>query len=85
MTEGHTERLETALDGKYRIERFAMTSRDTLLVGTYFARDLHPDGDRMITVTSAQTAQDSGTEPATERFFVVTNWFEELRERMGSN
>ena len=21
MTEGHTERLETALDGKYRIER----------------------------------------------------------------
>jgi Tol biopolymer transport system component len=53
-------------------------SRELLFTGNYFrpASDLHPDGDRVI------VAQNAGAEP--ERFLVVTNWFEELRERMGN-
>ena len=66
-----------------------MTSRDTVLAGTYLSwgSDLHPDGDRLIiaqnvSVAGANTAADEAPEP--ERFLVVVNWFEELLERMGN-
>ena len=75
-----------------RIERgppFVVTSRDTVLAGTYLSwgSDLHPDGDRLIiaqnvSVAGANTAADEAPEP--ERFLVVVNWFEELLERMGN-
>ena len=61
-------------------------SRELLFTGNYFrpASDLHPDGDRVIV---AQLAGVSATPDgaSAERFLVVTNWFEELRQRMGSN
>ena len=62
-------------------------SRDTLFTGDYVlsVSDLHPDGNRLVAaerVTPATGLDASGSEP--ERFIVVTNWFEELRERMGN-
>jgi Tol biopolymer transport system component len=75
-----------------RIERgppFVVTSRDTLFTGTYrnFDSSLHPDGDRLVIPQDvlqpgAGGAAGDGSEP--ERFILVTNWFEELRQRMGN-
>ena len=76
-----------------RIERgppFAVISRDTTAItGIYPTRywDLHPDGDRLVipqdvNAPGGDTAADDAPEP--ERFIVVTNWFEELRQRMGN-
>ena len=47
------------------------------------ASDLHPDGDRFIWVRNVGSADpdEGGSEP--ERFILVNNWFEELRQRMG--
>jgi len=46
--------------------------------------DLHPDGDRFVVGQNAgMSTEVGGQEP--ERFLVVTNWFEELKERLGSN
>ncbi len=62
-------------------------SRDSLFTGSYYepASDLHPDGNRVIVgrLGAATQQDDVASEP--ERFIVVTNWFEELRQRMGSN
>jgi Tol biopolymer transport system component len=75
-----------------RIERgppFVVTSRDTLMAGTWLVRDsdLHPDGDRWIMLQDVSApggggADDEALEP--ERFLVVVNWFEELLERVGN-
>ena len=75
-----------------RIERgppFAVTSRDTVLTGTYEigSSDPHPDGDRLVIVQNLTApGGDAGADgtPEPERFLVVTNWFEELRQRMGN-
>ena len=62
-------------------------SRDTLFTGDYVQgnSDLHPDGDRLLVpqIVGAATAPE-GAAPASERFLVVVNWFEELRQRMGN-
>ena len=60
-------------------------SRDSLFTGDYVGVDLHPDGDRLVMVqdVSATTNSDGDT-PEPERFILVTNWFEELRQRMGN-
>ncbi len=61
-------------------------SRDTLFVGLYFppASDLHPAGNQVIVgrLNVATQQEDAASEP--ERFIVVTNWFEELRQRMSN-
>ncbi len=44
--------------------------------------DIHPDGSRFVMVKSA--VQDGGVAPSSE-VYIVTDWFEELRERMGVN
>jgi Tol biopolymer transport system component len=74
-----------------RIERgppFVVTSRDTLMAGTWLTRDsdLHPDGDRWIISQEAGVPGGGAADeaPESERFLVVTNWFEELRERLGN-
>ena len=74
-----------------RIERgppFAVTSIDTVLSGAYSAAsDLHPEGARLIISQNLDAA--GGTEAPVaaeepERFLMVTNWFEELRQRLGN-
>jgi ketopantoate reductase len=62
-------------------------SRDSLFSGRYNAEayDLHPDGDRVVVTLDASSATASaGGTSETERFVVVTNWFEELMQRMGN-
>ena len=75
-----------------RIERgppFVIVSRDTVLAGVYRRSnwDLHPDGDRLV-ITQDVGVRDAGADADVvpeEQVLVVTNWFEELRERMGGN
>lgn len=75
-----------------RIERgppFVVTSRDTLFTGIYDPVDshLHPDGDRLVisqAVLAPTAAGAAGDASQAERFILVTNWFEELRQRMGN-
>ena len=62
-------------------------SRDTLFTGDYLqaGSDLHPDGDRLVIRQSVSVATaPEGAVPGSERFLVVVNWFEELRQRMGN-
>ena len=62
-------------------------SRDSLFRGNYVQEQsaLHPDGDRLIIPQRLAFAAGSENGPAdAERFIVVTNWFEELRQRMGN-
>ncbi len=71
-----------------RVQReptFRVLSREAIHAGprlSGYSWDLHPDGDRYIIprgVTAAPAA-----DPATpERFFVVVNWFEELKAKLG--
>lgn len=70
-----------------RIDRgppFAVLGLDSLIDwpdGVAVGADLHPDGDRFI--ASRIVAGSEGDEEAAEaRFFVVTNWFEEMRARL---
>ena len=74
-----------------RVDRgppFVVTATEVVLdEGPYnpLNSDLHPDGDRIAVIqrlTSA-SADQQGRSP--ERFLVVVNWFEELRERLGEN
>jgi Tol biopolymer transport system component len=72
-----------------RIERgppFVVTSRETILTSNVLngSADLNPDGDRLIgTVRAGTPSTASGEAAEPERFLVVVNWFEELKERMG--
>ena len=62
-------------------------SREVVFTGNYYrpASDLHPDGDRVIVAQQAGvSATPDGAAAEPERFIVVTNWFEELRQRMGN-
>ena len=59
------------------------------LEGVYnpFNWSLHPDGDRIVTtqdVTSVSPAAQAGGAVERERFLIVVNWFEELKQRMGN-
>jgi len=61
--------------------------RDSLFTGNYSRNtsDLHPDRDRLvIRQFSASSVQSAGDVAEPERFLVVVNWFEELRQRMGN-
>ena len=54
--------------------------------GTRF--DLHPDGDRFIATLAGEQGSATGNgaadaAAARTRYFIVTNWFDELRRRMG--
>ena len=62
-------------------------SRESLFTGTFLQAfsDLHPDGDRLVVPQNFPTASTlEGAAPEFERFLIVTNWFEELRQRMGN-
>ena len=59
--------------------------RDALFTGNYIrsAWSLHPDGDLLVVPQPVRLGGD-GPDLERERHLVVTNWFEELRQRMGS-
>ncbi len=62
-------------------------STDSLFPGPYSGldSDLHPDGDKLIVpqfVDVSATPDSASADP--ERFLVVTNFFEVLRERIGN-
>ena len=61
-------------------------SRDSLFAAGYFrpGSDLHPDGDRLVVPQNLNQVADLEGEASAERFIVVTNFFEELRQRMGN-
>lgn len=65
----------------------AVLTRDSLFTGSYNVStlDLHPDRGRLIVAQNVgvNTSADSAASEA-ERFLVVTNWFEELRARVGN-
>ncbi|UCC25073.1 MAG: PD40 domain-containing protein, partial [Gemmatimonadales bacterium] len=64
----------------------AVVSREPLFeTDAIRAWDLHPDGDRLVAAQEMQGVADASGRPVQERFLVVTNWFQELRERMGEN
>ena len=61
--------------------------RDSLFTGDYLGSvsDLHPDGDRvLVPLGVAATTNQGGAGGPEERFVVVVNWFEELRQRLGN-
>ncbi len=67
----------------------AVLRTDSLFTGDAYiedSSDLHPDGDRLVIpfVQSGATTAAEGEAPEPERFLVVTDWFEELRERVGN-
>ena len=61
-------------------------SRDSLFGGPYGigAYDLHPAGNQVIVGRFNSGTQREEALSAGERFIVVTNWFEELKQRMGN-
>ena len=60
--------------------------RDSLFTGDYIrsVSDLHPDGDRVLVPPGAESPNLGGVARPAERFMVVVNWFEELRQRVGN-
>jgi serine/threonine-protein kinase len=77
--------IDTLMAARVRQEpSFSVLSRDPVLIGSFEVEDwdLHPDGDRIIVVQRVNQDGDEVDSEA-ERFFVVVNWFEELKERLG--
>jgi Tol biopolymer transport system component len=61
-------------------------SRDSLFTGAYnrIRSDLHPGGDRVVVAQDVGTASALEGAPEPGRFIMVTNFFEELRQRLGN-
>ena len=61
-------------------------STDSIFAGSYYsiASDLHPAGNQVIVGRTNFATQRDDAASAPERFLVVTNWFEELLERVGN-
>ena len=87
LTFGPTARTFTAA----RLERdpvLVVLSRDSLFTGRYAAftgSGLHPDGDRWIVAEDVGSADSDASAIMPARLVMVTNFFTELRERMGGN
>ena len=47
--------------------------------------NIHPDGSRFIMVKLGDGSGVEGVAAASSEIYLVTNWFEELRQRMGEN
>ena len=48
----------------------------------YLAWDIHPNDKRFLMLKSADTADGESPAEAPRKIIVVTNWFEELKERV---
>ena len=51
----------------------------------YGAWDIHPDGSRFVVVKSQGAEESPVGDIAPAEVYIVTDWFEELRDRMGEN
>jgi eukaryotic-like serine/threonine-protein kinase len=56
----------------------------TLGAGRVRNWDVHPDGDRFIMMGSPEGEGGDGAAPRLANVYIVVNWFEELRQRMGN-
>ena len=79
--------VETLLAARLQREPTPLVlSRDSLFTGRYnpSASDLHPAGNQVIAgrLDVARQQDEASSEP--ERFLVITNWFEALRQRVGN-
>lgn len=88
-TSGPTDNTNTLMEAQVqRGPPFVVTTTNVVLEGPYLPinSDLHPDGDRIVVTTGDQSpASADQPDSSSERFLVVVNWFEELRERLGEN
>jgi serine/threonine-protein kinase len=64
---------------------FLVLSTEVVFSGTVRGFDPHPDGRRVLVAESlpAEATPEEAEEPERVRWVVVTNWFEEMLERMG--
>ena len=44
--------------------------------------DIHPDGDLFLLIKPPERTDDASTDEVPNKIIVVTNWFEELKERV---
>jgi serine/threonine-protein kinase len=66
--------------------QFEVLGIEPVLVGNYdeWTWDLHPDGDRIIVAQKVGVASEEDPEPAADpTYFVVVNWFTELKAAVG--
>ena len=71
---------------RIRRDPTVVLSTDALFSGDFLigeGSDLHPNGDRFVVGQSTGLSTEVGDQQP-ERFLVVTNWFEELNERLGN-
>ncbi len=61
---------------------FRLGTPKSLFTGPYGLSDISPDGKRFLLMKSAVTTDDESTENTPRRINIVTNWFEELKERV---
>ena len=79
------ELISVSLDTGEADQPFTYGDREVVMEWPYFARlpgrsyDASPDGQRFLAVTSEAGAGEGATQ-----VHLVTNWFEELRQRMGN-
>ena len=64
---------------------FSLSSVPRLLFenSQYRDWDIHPDGSRFVVVANRDGVDQDDT-VALDEIYIVTNWFTELRERMGN-
>jgi serine/threonine-protein kinase len=58
-------------------------SREPIMAAPFGQWQMHPDGDRLLAVRALRPTEEFGGDPIEPRHFIVTNWFQELRERTG--
>ena len=51
-------------------------------MGGGHAWDIHPDGDRFLMIKALQTTDEESAAGIPHKFIIVTNWFEELEQRV---
>ena len=66
---------------------FKFGQSKVLFQGTYDAShdrpwDIHPDGDKFLMLKPTQTLDETFVDEAPHRIIIVTNWFEELKQRV---
>ena len=79
--------ISVSLDTGEPDRGFAFRDREVVLEWPYYTGaegrnyDLSPDGQRFLAVKVGSGADEN----AMQRTYIVTDWFEELRQRMGNN